>query len=168
MSDLESLRKKIAEEEARLARVEKERTEVLAKLQELKGRLAVEDSAPTLPKSVPSDEEPSRSEYLPQSRQPNSPASNRHRQPRSGATYPPEDSFPSGRLILSESIRTASEIPIEVDLTDDGAVPAYVRISEKVLHLRRSGMKYDGTCERLGINRRMAMSAVHWARPLVR
>jgi hypothetical protein len=37
MSDLESLRKKIAEEEARLARVEKERTEAIAKLQELKG-----------------------------------------------------------------------------------------------------------------------------------
>ena len=59
MSDLESLRKKISEEEARLARVEKERTEALAKLHELKGRLAVEDSAPTLPKPVPSDRLPS-------------------------------------------------------------------------------------------------------------
>src|SRR3990170_1189265 len=53
MSDLESLRKKIAEEEARLARIEKERTEALTKLQELKDRLAVEDSAPTLPKPIP-------------------------------------------------------------------------------------------------------------------
>src|SRR4030066_184177 len=62
MSDLESLRKKISEEEARLARVEKERTEALAKLHELKGRLAVEDSAPTLPKPVPSDRLPSPSQ----------------------------------------------------------------------------------------------------------
>ena len=54
MSDLESLRKKIAEEEARLARIEKERDEALAKLQELKDRLAVEDSAPTPPKPIPS------------------------------------------------------------------------------------------------------------------
>jgi hypothetical protein len=49
MSDLESLRKRIAEEEARLARVEKERDEALAKLQELKDRLAAEDSAPIPP-----------------------------------------------------------------------------------------------------------------------
>jgi outer membrane protein TolC len=55
MSDLESLRKRIAEEEARLARVEKERDEALAKLQELKDRLAVEDSAPIPPKPVPSE-----------------------------------------------------------------------------------------------------------------
>src|SRR4030065_982229 len=59
MSDLDSLRKRISEEEARLARVEKERTEPLAKPHELKGRLAVEDSAPTLPKPVPSDRLPS-------------------------------------------------------------------------------------------------------------
>jgi hypothetical protein len=111
MSDLESLRKKITEEEARLARIEKERGETLAKLQELKDRLAVEDSAPIPPKPVPSGEAPSRSGDLPQSRQPNSPASNRHRQPRSGGAYPPGDSFSSGRLTLSESIRAASEIP---------------------------------------------------------
>lgn len=58
MSDLEFLRKRIAEEEARLARVEKERDEALAKLQELKDRLAVEDSAPIPPKPVPSDSLP--------------------------------------------------------------------------------------------------------------
>jgi hypothetical protein len=124
MSDLESLRKRIAEEEARLARVEKERNEALAKLQELKDRLAVEDSAPTPPKPVPSDEAPSRSGYLPQSRQPNPPASNRHRQPRSGGAYPPGDSYSSGRLILSESIRAASEIPFEVDLVEKKPIPA--------------------------------------------
>lgn len=65
MSDYSSLRQAIAEEEARLARVEKERDEALAKLQELKDRLAVEDSAPIPPKPVPSDEAPSRSGYLP-------------------------------------------------------------------------------------------------------
>ena len=33
----------------------------------------------------------------------------------------------------SERIRTASEIPIEVDLTDEDAVPSYMKISEKVV-----------------------------------
>jgi len=70
-----------------------------------------------------SDEEPSRSGNLPQSRQLNSPASNRHRQPRSGSAYPPGDSFSSGRLTLSESIRTASEIPFEVDLVEKKPFP---------------------------------------------
>lgn len=55
MSDLESLRKRIAEEEARLARIEKEREETLAKLQKLKDRLAGEDSAPSPPKPVLSE-----------------------------------------------------------------------------------------------------------------
>jgi superfamily II DNA or RNA helicase len=70
-----------------------------------------------------SDEAPSRSGYLPQSRQPNSPASNRHRQPRSGGAYPPGDSFSSGRLTLSESVRAASEIPFEVDLVEKKPFP---------------------------------------------
>jgi superfamily II DNA or RNA helicase len=70
-----------------------------------------------------SDEAPSRSGYLPQSRQPNSPASNRHRQPWSGGVYPPGDSFSSGWLTLSESIRAASEIPFEVDLVEKKPFP---------------------------------------------
>jgi hypothetical protein len=123
MSDNSSLRQAIAKEETRLAWLEKERAEALAKLQELKGQLAVQDSAPTLSKPVPSHEAPSRSGYLPQSRQPNPPASNRHRQPRSGGAYPPGDSYSSGRLILSESIRAASEIPFEVDLVEKKPFP---------------------------------------------
>jgi len=55
MSDPESLRRKIAEEEARLARVEKERDEALARLKDLRDRLAVEDSAPTPSKPIPSE-----------------------------------------------------------------------------------------------------------------
>lgn len=70
-----------------------------------------------------SDEEPSRTGYLPQSRQPNSPASNRHRKPRSGGAYPPGGSFSSGRLTLSESIQAASEIPFEVDLVEKNPFP---------------------------------------------
>ena len=53
----------------------------------------------------------------------NSPASNRHRQPRSGGAYPTGDSFSSGRLTLSESIRAASEIPFEVDLVEKKPFP---------------------------------------------
>src|SRR3990170_8297521 len=58
MPDPQSLHRKIAEEENRLARIEKERAEALAKLQELKDRLAAEVSAPTPPKPVPSDNLP--------------------------------------------------------------------------------------------------------------
>lgn len=64
----------------------------------------------------------------------------------------------------SERIRTASEIPIEVDLTDEDAVPIYMKISEKVLHLRKLGMPYTSICERLGINRWMALRAARWAK----
>ncbi|MBI5574929.1 MAG: DEAD/DEAH box helicase family protein, partial [Deltaproteobacteria bacterium] len=53
MTDREALRRKIADEEARLTQVEKERTEALARLQELKGQLAAEDSASTLLTPVP-------------------------------------------------------------------------------------------------------------------
>jgi len=55
MSDLESLRKRIAEEEARLARVEKERDEALAKLKELRDRLIGDLPVPTSPKPIPSE-----------------------------------------------------------------------------------------------------------------
>lgn len=100
MSDLESLRKRIAEEEARLARVEKERDKALAKLQELKDRLAVEDSAPIPPKPVPSDCLPFPSKIPSRT-----------------------EEFSSGRLTFAESIRAASEIPFEVDLVEKKPFP---------------------------------------------
>ena len=64
----------------------------------------------------------------------------------------------------SERIRTASEIPIEVDLTDEDAVPIYMKISEKVLHLRRLGMPYADIAKRLGVNVWMAKKAAGWGR----
>jgi hypothetical protein len=64
----------------------------------------------------------------------------------------------------SERIRTASEIPIEVDLTDEDAVPAYMKVSEKVLHLRRLGMPYTSIAERIGVNLWMAKRAARWAK----
>jgi len=65
----------------------------------------------------------------------------------------------------SERIRTASEIPIEVDLTDEDSIPAYMKISEKVLHLHRLGMEYAKVAERLGVNLWMAKKAGRWSRP---
>ena len=44
MSNPESIRRRIAEEEAKLARIEKDREETLARLQELKGRLTLSES----------------------------------------------------------------------------------------------------------------------------
>ncbi len=46
-----------------------------------------------------------------------------------------------------------------MDLTDEDAVPTYVKISEKVLHLRRLGMTYASIAEHLGINLWMAKKA---------
>lgn len=91
MSDPGSLRRKIAEEEARLARIEKDREETLARLQELKGRLIEDFSAP---------------------------ADNRHPQPSSSVACRPGDSLSSECLTISERIRSASEIPFEVDLVE--------------------------------------------------
>jgi len=62
----------------------------------------------------------------------------------------------------SERIRTASEIHIEVALTDEDAFPAYVKTSEKVLHLRRLGIAFPGIAERLGVNPGMAKKAARW------
>ena len=64
----------------------------------------------------------------------------------------------------SERIRTASEIPIEVDLTDEDAIPIYMKISEEVLHLRRLSMSYATIAERLKINLWMAKRAARWGK----
>ena len=64
----------------------------------------------------------------------------------------------------SERIRTASEILIEVDLLDADAVPVYMKISEKVLHLRRLGMTYPDIANGLGGNLWMAKKAARWGK----
>jgi DNA-binding CsgD family transcriptional regulator len=46
-----------------------------------------------------------------------------------------------------------------VSLTDKSAIPIYVTISEKVLHLRRLGMPYTNIAQRLGINLWMVKKA---------
>jgi hypothetical protein len=51
-----------------------------------------------------------------------------------------------------------------VDLTDEDAIPAYMKISEKVLHLRRLGMPYTSIAERIGVNLWMAKRAARWAK----
>lgn len=68
----------------------------------------------------------------------------------------------------SERIRIASEIPIEVDLTDEDAIPIYMKVSEKVLHLRRLGMPFATIAERLKINLWMAKSAAQWGKTHLR
>jgi hypothetical protein len=65
----------------------------------------------------------------------------------------------------SERIRTASEIPVEVDLMDVDAVPVYMKISDKVLHLRRLGMPYASIADHLGVNLWMAKKAACWGKP---
>jgi hypothetical protein len=59
----------------------------------------------------------------------------------------------------SERIRTAAEIPIEVNLTEEDAIPIYMKISEKVLHLRRLGISYANIADRIGVNLWMAKRA---------
>jgi len=55
-----------------------------------------------------------------------------------------------------------------VNLTDEDAIPIYMRISDKVLHLRRLGMTYTNIAERLGINPWMAKKAARWGNIRVR
>jgi hypothetical protein len=62
----------------------------------------------------------------------------------------------------SERIRTAAEIPIEVNLTEEDAIPIYMKISEKVLHLRRLGISYANIADRIGVNLWMAKRAARW------
>jgi hypothetical protein len=51
-----------------------------------------------------------------------------------------------------------------VNLTDEDAIPIYMRISDKVLHLRRLGMPYASIAERLGVNLWMAKKAARWGK----
>jgi len=51
-----------------------------------------------------------------------------------------------------------------VDLADEDATPIYMKISEKVLHLRRLGMPYARIAERLGVNLWMAKKAARSGR----
>jgi hypothetical protein len=50
-----------------------------------------------------------------------------------------------------------------VDLKDEDAVPNYMKISEKVLHLRRLGMTYVDIADRLGVNVWMVKKAARCA-----
>lgn len=100
MSNPESIRRRIAEEEAKLARIEKDREETLARLQKLKGRLTEDFSAPTPQKPIPPDSLPFPSK-IPSS----------------------TEEFSSGRLTFVESIRAASEIPFKVDLVEKKLFP---------------------------------------------
>ncbi|MFZ2223135.1 MAG: hypothetical protein WAV26_00460 [Candidatus Deferrimicrobium sp.] len=100
MSNPESIHRRIAEEEAKLARIEKDREETLARLQELEGRLAEDFSAPTPQKPIPPDSLPFPSK-IPSS----------------------TEEFSSGRPTFAESIRAASEIPFEVDLVEKKPFP---------------------------------------------
>jgi hypothetical protein len=95
MTNPEVLRRRIAVEEAQLARIDNERAETLARLEKLKCQLATADRVPTPPKPAPSTR----------------------------AACRPEKSFSSGWLSLSERIRAASEIPIEVDLLEKTPFP---------------------------------------------
>ena len=49
-----------------------------------------------------------------------------------------------------------------MNLTDEDAIPAYMKVSEKVLHLRRLGLAYATVAERLKINLWMAKKAARW------
>jgi hypothetical protein len=142
MTNPDALRRAIVAEEARLAQCEKERADALARLERLKNQLAAVDRALSSQKPMPSDRLPFPSKV-----------------PSTRAACSPKNSFSMGWLTISESIRAASEIPIDVDLTDEDAVPAYMKIAEKVCHLRRLGMTYNSVAERLGINLWMAKRA---------
>jgi hypothetical protein len=49
-----------------------------------------------------------------------------------------------------------------VKLKDEDAIPLYMKVSEKVLHLRKLGMSYTSIADRLGVNLWMAKKAARW------
>ncbi|MGB7293948.1 MAG: hypothetical protein WBC70_00010 [Candidatus Aminicenantales bacterium] len=51
-----------------------------------------------------------------------------------------------------------------MDLTDEDAIPNYMKISDKVLDLRRLGMTYTNIAEHLGFNPWMAKKAARWGK----
>jgi DNA-binding CsgD family transcriptional regulator len=51
-----------------------------------------------------------------------------------------------------------------MNLTDEDAIAVYMKVSEKVLHLRRLGMTYTNIAERLGINPWMVKKAARWGK----
>jgi len=51
-----------------------------------------------------------------------------------------------------------------VDLADNDAVPFYMKISKKVVHLRRLGMTYASIADSLGVNLWMAKKAGRWGK----
>jgi transcriptional regulator len=51
-----------------------------------------------------------------------------------------------------------------VNLQDEATAPIYVKISVKVLHLRRLGMSYTRIADRLGVNLWMAKRTARWAK----
>lgn len=106
MSDRYSLRRKIAEEEARLARIEKKRAETLAILEDLKSQLAASVRTRASRKPTPSDRSPFPS-----------------RAPSARAACGSGVSRSPGWSTFSESIRAAGEIPFEVDIVEKDLRP---------------------------------------------
>ena len=51
-----------------------------------------------------------------------------------------------------------------MNLTDEDAIPVYMRSSDKFLHLRRLGMTYTYIAEHLGITPWMAKKAWRWGK----
>ncbi|MGB5198144.1 MAG: hypothetical protein WBN64_13875 [Candidatus Deferrimicrobium sp.] len=49
-----------------------------------------------------------------------------------------------------------------MNLTEEDAIPIYMKISEKVLHLRRLGISYANIADRIGVNLWMAKRAARW------
>lgn len=62
----------------------------------------------------------------------------------------------------SRYIRTAAAIEVEVSLVDEAAVPLYVQLGERAVHLRELGMTYREIGNALGVDHKLASKSVAW------
>lgn len=63
----------------------------------------------------------------------------------------------------SQSIRTACELPLVVDLLETAPAPTYQRIALQARHLRRLGLPWTAIASALGVTDKTIKKAVTWA-----
>jgi hypothetical protein len=68
----------------------------------------------------------------------------------------------------SQSIRTAAEIPIEIDLVEDLPVPIYQQIAARATQLREQGLSDRRIGQELGVDPKTAVKAIDWLKSRTR
>jgi DNA-binding transcriptional regulator YhcF (GntR family) len=68
----------------------------------------------------------------------------------------------TGSWTCSQSIRTAAEIPIEVDLVEDSPPPVYQQIAARAIELRERGLSDRRIGQEIGVDPKTVIKAIQW------